>query len=259
MIRVLFNKKGGVGKSSLAVNLAAISASQGYRTLILDLDTQCNSTAYLDALEAPAESTIADLFEQSITFHLRRRPAIEYCQATKVDNLFIIPGSQRLADLESELDSRHKIYKLREALETLDNEFDHIYIDTAPALNFYSLSALIAADNCLIPIDCDDFARQGLYSLQQKIAEIKEDHNAKLVVEGIIANQFMANANLPKQIIDELIEEGYPVLTEYISQSVKMRESHQVKKPLITFAPKHKLTLSLIAIFKLLEHGKVAK
>jgi chromosome partitioning protein len=255
VIRVLFNKKGGVGKSSLTVNLAAISASRGYRTLILDLDTQCNSTAYLDALNESAEMTIADLFEQTITFHLHRRAAIEYCQATQVDNLFIIPGSQRLSELESELHSRHKIYKLREALEALSKEFDHIYIDTAPALNFYSLSALIAADRCLIPIDCDDFARQGLYSLQQKIAEIKEDHNPRLEIEGIIANQFMANANLPKQIIDELIEEGYPVLSEYISQSVKMRESHQAKQPLITLAPKHKLTLSLVAIFNLLEHN----
>jgi chromosome partitioning protein len=164
VIRVLFNKKGGVGKSSLTVNLAAISASRGYRTLILDLDTQCNSTAYLDALNESAQMTIADLFEQTITFHLHRKAAIEYCQATQVDNLFIIPGSQRLSELESELHSRHKIYKLREALEALSKEFDHIYIDTAPALNFYSLSALIAADRCLIPIDCDDFARQGLYS-----------------------------------------------------------------------------------------------
>lgn len=254
VIRVLFNKKGGVGKSSLAVNLAAISANQGFRTLILDLDTQCNSTSYLNASGEPAERTIADLFEQTITFHLHRRPAIDYCQATQMENLYIIPGSERLSELESELHSRHKIYKLREALESLSKEFDHIYIDTAPALNFYSLSALIAADCCLIPIDCDDFSRQGLYSLQQKIAEIKEDHNPSLEIEGIIANQFMANAKLPKKIIDELIEEGYPVLSEYISQSVKMRESHQSKEPLITFAPKHKLTLSLIAIFNLLNH-----
>mgnify|MGYP000032349487 FL=1 len=259
VIRVLFNKKGGVGKSSLAVNLAAISASQGFRTLILDLDTQCNTTSYLNALGASAENTIAALFEQTITFHLRRRPALEYCQLTQIDNLYIIPGSERLSELESELHSRHKIYKLREALGSLSKEFDHIYIDTAPALNFYSLSALIAADRCLIPIDCDDFSRQGLYSLQQKISEIKEDHNADLEIEGIIANQFLANANLPKQIINELIDEGYPVLPEYISQSVKMRESHQAKKPLIALAPKHKLTRSLVAIFELLDNGKAAR
>jgi len=252
MIRVLFNKKGGVGKSSLAVNLAAISASKGYRTLLIDLDTQCNSTAYLNVTELPKDS-IAELFEQHITFHLHRRPASDFCHATQVENLDIIAGSERLMELESELDSRHKIYKLREALDSLKDTYQHIFIDTAPALNFYSMSALIAAQRCLIPIDCDDFARQGLYSLQQKIAEIKEDHNADLEIEGIIANQYMTNANLPKQIVNELIAEGFPVLSEYIGQSVKMRESHQEKKPLILMAPKHKLTLSLIGIFELLD------
>lgn len=253
MIRVLFNKKGGVGKSSLTVNLAAISASRGLKTLIVDLDTQCNSTAYLDAVVEDNNNTIADLFEQTITFHLHRRPAQGFCQSTGIENLSIIAGSPRLAELESELDSRHKIYKLKEALESLSDDFERIYIDTAPALNFYSMSALIAADRCLIPIDCDDFARQGLYSLQLKIAEIKEDHNAELEIEGIIANQFMSNANLPKQIIDELIAEDYPVLSVYIAQSVKMRESHQAKQPLIKMAPKHKLTQSLISIFDLIE------
>ncbi len=253
VIRVLFNKKGGVGKSSLTVNLAAVSAQQGLKTLIVDLDTQCNSTAYLDAMNANKDSTIADLFEQTITFHLHRRGAKEFCHPTKIENLFIIPGSPRLAELESELDSRHKIYKLREALASLSDDFDRIYIDTAPALNFYSMSALIAANRCLIPIDCDDFARQGLYSLQQKIAEIREDHNSELEIEGIIANQFMHNAKLPKQIIDELIEENYPVIPEYLAQSVKMRESHQEKLPLIKLAPKHKLTQSIVSIHQWLE------
>ena len=258
VIRVLFNKKGGVGKSSLTVNLAAIAAHQGHRTLLIDLDTQCNTTAYLDALQHEGNNTIADLFEQTITFHLHRRPATEFCLPTSVENLSIIPGSPRLSELESELDSRHKIYKLREALESLQEEYDRIFIDTAPALNFYSLSALIAAHRCLIPIDCDDFARQGLYALQQKIAEIREDHNPNLAIEGIIANQFMVNANLPKQIVQELIDEGYPVLPEYVSQSVKMRESHQEKQPLIKLAPRHKLTQSLLNIHELLENGQTS-
>lgn len=253
MIRVLFNKKGGVGKSSLTVNLAAVSAQAGYKTLIVDLDTQCNSTAYLDAMLTSGKDSIADLFEQTITFHLHRREAKEFCHPTQIENLSIIPGSARLAELESELDSRHKIYKLKEALASLEQDFDRIFIDTAPALNFFSMSALIAAQRCLIPIDCDDFARQGLYSLQQKIAEIKEDHNPDLEIEGIIANQFMHNAKLPKQIIDELIAEDYPVIPQYIAQSVKMRESHQAKQPLVNMAPKHKLTQSIVGIFNWLE------
>lgn len=253
MIRVLFNKKGGVGKSSLTVNLAAISAQKGLKTLILDLDTQCNASRYLGVENVPKEETIAELFEQTITFHLRKRPPIEFCHQTKFDNLYIIPGSSRLSEIESELDSRHKIYKLREALQKLAGDFDRIFIDTAPALNFYSLSALIGADRCLIPIDCDDFSVQGLLSLQQHIGEIKEDHNEDLEVEGIIANQYMANAKLPTKIIDELIEQGYPVIPHYISQSVKMRESHQEQKPLIYLAPKHKLSQAILAVHDAIE------
>ena len=253
MIRVLFNKKGGVGKSSLTVNLAAISAAQGLRTLVLDLDTQCNTTSYLSALSLDEDDSIAALFEQTITFHLRKRPIIEYCQPTQYENLFVIRGSERIKEMESELDSRHKIYKLRDALKSIEQDFDRIYIDTPPALNFYTLSALIAADTCLIPIDCDDFARQGLYSLQQQIQEISEDHNDALTIEGIIANQYMSNANLPKQIIQELVDEGLPVVKEYIPQSVKMRESHQLKAPLIHMAAKHKLTEALLACYHQLE------
>jgi chromosome partitioning protein len=252
MIRVLFNIKGGVGKSSLTVNLAAISATQGQRTLLIDLDTQCNASQYLGFTDTESQTTTADLFEQTITFHLIRKPPTEFCQSTKYENLDLIQGSTKLAQLENELDSRHKIYKLRDALVELNKKYDQIYIDTPPALNFYSLSALIGSDSCLVPIDCDDFARKGLYSLQQKIDEIKEDHNPNLTIEGIVANQYLANAKLPNQIVNELIEEGYPVLPIYINQSVKMRESHQAKRPLIDVAPKHKLTQSLIELHNLL-------
>lgn len=253
MIRVLFNKKGGVGKSSLTVNLAAMAAKKGLKTLVIDLDTQCNASRYLDMDNVEKEDSVVELFEQTITFHLRKRPPIEYCHQTQFDNLYLLPGSPKLSEIESELDSRHKIYKLREALQKLQTDFDRIYIDTAPALNFYSLSALIGAERCLIPIDCDDFAIQGLISLQRHIEEIKEDHNEDLEVEGIIANQYMANAKLPSKIIDELIEEGHPVIPHYISQSVKMRESHQEKKPLIYLAPKHKLTQSILAVHEAIE------
>lgn len=251
MIRVLFNQKGGVGKSSIAVNLAAISAAQGLKTLVIDLDTQCNASQYLNA-EQPKDN-IADLFEQFITFHLHRRPASEFCQATAFTNLDLLPGSARLANIESELHSRHKIFKLKESLANLTGHYQRIYIDTAPALNFYSLSALIGAQRCLIPIDCDDFSRQGLYNLYQRIEEIREDHNPDLQIEGVIANQYMANAKLPNQIIRDLQQEQLPVLPVYLGQSVKMRESHQARQPLIHLSPRHKLSQSLLSLHNLLE------
>ena len=96
-----------------------------------------------------------------------------------------------------------KILKLRDALESLSG-FEDIYLDTPPVLNFYSQSALIASDKCLIPFDCDSFSREALYTLMQSIAEIKADHNPKLEIEGIIVNQYQKQANLPQQMVEAL-------------------------------------------------------
>lgn len=112
-------------------------------------------------------------------------------------------------------------------LDELDEDYDRIYLDTPPALNFYTVSALIAADRCLIPFDCDSFSRQALYGLLQEIEELRDDHNEDLQVEGIVVNQFQPRASLPQQLLDELVAEELPVLPVYLMSSVKMRESHQ--------------------------------
>ena len=138
-------------------------------------------------------------------------------------NLYLMASSPALDLMERELESRYKIYKLREALVELNKTFDHIYIDTAPVFNFYSKSALIAANSVLIPFDCDTFSRQALYGLMQNMVELQEDHNAELRVGGIIVNQFNKQARFPKQLVGELIKESYPILSSYISSSVKMK------------------------------------
>lgn len=256
MIRVLFNKKGGVGKSSISANLAAISAAKGLKTLLIDLDTQCNSSQYLLGSELTSQQypdTMFDFFDQTITFHIRKKPTIEFTRPTAHENLAIIPSSPNLDQIEVKLESRHKIYKLKEGLAQLTEDFDRIYIDTAPALNFYSLSALIAADRCLIPMDCDEFSRQAIYNMMNHLMEIQEDHNPELTVEGIIANQYQARAKVPNQIIEALNQEGHKVLTSTLSASVKMRESHQHHLPLIHLAPKHKLSEELVKLWQEIE------
>lgn len=155
--------------------------------------------------------------------------------------------------MEKELESRYKIYKLRDALEKLDDEYDRVYIDTPPNFNFYSKSALIAADTVVIPFDCDSFARQSLYALMDNIAELQEDHNPDLDVEGIVINQFNSQAKLPGELVAELEDEGFPVFSTYLSASVKMRESHREHRPLIDLAPSHKLTQQFVALHDLLE------
>lgn len=260
MRRVIFNQKGGVGKSSITANLAAISAYQGVKTLVVDLDTQANSTKYL--LGKPAselENTVADLFQQTVSFNLFDKEPFDFVHETPYPNLFMMPSSPELEHLEGKLESRYKIYKLKEALEELEQDFDLIFIDTPPSLNFYTRSALIAAQRCIVPFDCDDFSRQALYTLLETIREIREDHNAELIIEGIVANQFQPRARLPQQLLDELIAEGLPLFSTRLSSSVKMRESHQQSKPLIHMAASHKLTQQFVDLLKEINGKKTKK
>lgn len=249
MKRVVFNQKGGVGKSTITCNLAAISAAQGLRTLVIDLDPQGNSTHYLlgDSIAEDAP-TLAELFEQTLTIRFETRPTRDYALASPFENLSVMASSPKLEELMSKLESRHKIYKLRDALAELAEDFDRIYIDTPPALNFFTLSALIAADGCLIPFDCDDFSRRALYALLENVEEIRADHNRDLQVEGIVVNQFQPRASLPQRLVQELLNEGLPILPTYLSASVKIRESHQQAKPMIHLDARHKMTLEFVAL-----------
>ncbi|MGZ8162183.1 MAG: ParA family protein [Methylobacter sp.] len=245
MRRVIFNQKGGVGKSTITCNLAAISAVEGKRTLVIDLDVQGNSTQYLLGKKvSDSDKTIAHFFKDCLSLSLfgGNNSGLEnIIHETPFPNLFVIPSHPDLEPLQSRLESRFKIFKLREGLEKLQG-FDTIYLDTPPVLNFYSQSALIAADKCLIPFDCDTFSREALYILMQTIAEVKADHNQNLEIEGIVVNQFQKQANLPRQLVDQLIGEGLPVLAAMISPSVKVRESHSESQPLVHYVPNHKLT-----------------
>ena len=246
---VVFNQKGGVGKSTITCNLAAISAAQGVRTLVIDLDPQGNSSNYLQGDTAqPAQPTVASFFEQTLSYSFKSVPATDFVVHTPFDNLSLMASSPALNELQVKLESRQKIYKLREALQELGKVYGRIYIDTPPALNFFTRSALIAADACLIPFDCDEFSRKALYSLLENVQEIKADHNRDLQVEGIVVNQFQPRATLPQKVVQELIDEGLPVLQPYLSASVKIKESHEQAKPMIHLDPKHKLSQEFVAL-----------
>lgn len=254
MRRVVFNQKGGVGKSSIACNLAAVSASAGYRTLLIDLDAQANATQYLTGLagdEVPAG--IAAFFRNTLASGaFGKKNAVDIYQ-TPFDNLHLITATAELADLQPKLEAKFKINKLRKLLDSLDEDYERIYIDTPPALNFYAVSALIASDRVLVPFDCDSFSRQALYGLMDEIRELRDEHNEALTIEGIVVNQFQPRAALPQKMLDALIAEGLPVLPAYLSASVRMRESHEANQPLIHFDPRHKLTQQFVALHDLLE------
>ena len=257
MRRVIFNQKGGVGKSTITCNLAAVSAAEGKKTLVIDLDVQGNSSHYLlgDKV-ADADATIAHFFKESLSLNLfgkgQDHGLNDQIHESPFPNLHVLPSHPELEPLQSRLESRYKIYKLREALDHL-TEFDRIYIDTPPVLNFYSRSALIAAKSCLIPFDCDAFSREALYNLLTALDEIKTDHNPDLEIEGVIVNQFQTRAKLPQQLVDELLSRGQPVLDTKLSPSVKVRESHSASRPLIHLVPDHKLSEEFRALHQELE------
>lgn len=257
MTVVVFNQKGGVGKSTITCNLAAISAAQGLRTLVIDLDPQGNSTSYLLGEQAGNVSpNVAGFFEQTLSFSFNAQPATAFLVNTPFENLDLMASSPALNELQVKLESRQKIYKLREALTKLANDYDRIYIDTPPALNFFTRSALIGATGCLVPFDCDSFSRQALYMLMENVNEIRADHNPDLVVTGIVVNQFQPRAKLPQRLVDELIEEGLPVLSPYLPSSVKIRESHEACLPMVHLDPNHRITQALLELHAAIEEAK---
>lgn len=260
MKRVIFNQKGGVGKTSITCNLAAISAWKGFKTLVIDLDIQGNSSEYLIGSQfRDLEDNAADFFKQKSGLFGKNKDASDCIYETEFENLYLMPSHPELAMIERELESRHKIYKLRDALNKLHAEYEHIYIDTPPALNFYSRSALIAADALIIPFDCDSFSQGALMGLMETVEEIREDHNPDLKLEGIVVNQFQAQASLPTQLIESMKESGLPIFEQYLSSSVKMKESRSRQSPLIHFAPSHKLTHQLLALHDGLGSEKESK
>lgn len=275
--RVVFNQKGGVGKSSITVNLAAISAHQGLKTLVIDLDPQANSSQYLlgdDATysaDKPAlEPNIENYFEEVLganqskgllgnalgSILKNRSKGLEaYVHQSPFKNLDVIPASPQLGGLAHVLESKHKIYKLRDALQQLSDQYDRVFIDTPPAFNFFTLSALIAADRVLIPFDCDVFSKRALQSLIENVLETQDDHNANLQIEGIVVNQYQAQAKLPREVVQQLKDEGLPVLNSMLPPSVLMKESHHKNLPLIHLATDHKLTQVYQSLFNEIEQA----
>ena len=259
--RVVFNQKGGVGKSSITVNLAAISAQQNLRTLVIDLDPQANSSQYLlgeqatysadkNALEPNIENFFDDVLGNNQPKGLignaigsilksRAKGLESFVHHTAFPKLDVIPASPTLGALEHALESKHKIYKLRDSLQ--------------PAFNFFTLSALIAADRVLIPFDCDVFSKRALQTLIENVIETQDDHNNGLEIEGIVVNQFQAQAKLPREVVQQLKDEGLPVLNSMLPPSILMKESHQKNLPLVHLSPEHKLTQAYQTLFSEIE------
>jgi len=252
-IRAIYNQKGGVGKTTLAVNLAACSAMHGRRTLLIDSDPQGNATAYLLGLNKQPEKTLTEFYESCLHINIFRQSLFDYIlHQTKIPNLHLVACNREIEDIRTKLENKHKIMKLKDGLK--NNTYEEIYLDPPPANDFFSLSCLIAATEILIPIDCDAFSIRAAQEIKNTIDEVRHDHNPNLIVKGIIVNQYQKGTKQAQSVIKELEKIGFKILEPYIPISVKVKESHSEVKPIVIGHPDHAVSQSIIGIYNFINN-----
>ena len=190
------NQKGGVGKTTTAINLSACLAEAGKKILLIDLDPQGNSTS---GVGGKAE-------ENSAYEALMGRAQITSCvQKTAVEGLSLIPSDIRLAGAELELvDLEQREYRLKLLLKTLENQFDYLFIDCPPSLGLLTLNALTAAQRVLIPIQCEYYALEGVTSLMNTVNRVKHTFNPRLDIEGVLLTMLDGRTNLGLQVVAQV-------------------------------------------------------
>ncbi|MFZ1918424.1 MAG: ParA family protein [Terriglobales bacterium] len=239
------NQKGGVGKTTTAINLAASLAAAEVNTLVVDCDPQSNTTSGLGLAKDPERVNIYDVVMGAAT-------AEEALQLTELEELWLIPSHKNLIGANLELvEAERREYRLRDALEPLRERFRFIVLDCPPALDLLTLNALVAADGVLIPMQAEYFALEGVSELLDTIERIRGALNPGLVVEGVVLTMFDERTNLAQQVAEELKKYfGEKLCRTTIPRNIRLAEAPSHGKPALVYDARSRGAESYIRLAK---------
>ena len=237
------NQKGGVGKTTTAVNLSAALALSGRRILLIDMDPQGHATSGIGVAKTAVGVSVYDVVINGLSTGSALMP-------TPVENLDIIPGSIHLAGAEVELVSiASREFRLKDSLRQVRDWYDIVLIDCPPSLGLLTINALVACDEVLIPIQCEYYALEGLSQLLESIALIRRGLNPGLRIGGVILTMFDARTNLAEQVAAE-VRRHFPneVFQTVIPRSVRLAEAPSFGKPVVPYDPASKGAAAYLAL-----------